>query len=118
MDDNKFIAIMDKLSEVGERTARIEAKQDVMDMRLSSIEVEDQRQNKLLDEHIEGTVQNREAIKNEKERREALAGAHDKLKVRVENLETPHKIKKVIFQYIMWIALVGGGIATILLLFK
>lgn len=117
MDDNKFLAIMDKLSEVGERTARIEATQDAMNCRLGKIEDEDAKQNELLAEHIEGTIQNREAIKNETARREALANAHDKLKSRVEVLEQPASAKKWIMDNVMWLVLIASGIATVLVLF-
>lgn len=118
MEDNKFLAIMNKLTEVSERTARIETKQEAIECRLGKIEEEDARQNDLLDAHIEGTVQNREAIKNETSRREALANAHEKLKGRVDRLELSPKVKKFLSDKIMWIALVAGGIAAVLLLFK
>lgn len=118
MEDNKFLALMNKLTEVSERTARIETKQEAIECRLGKIEEEDAQQNKLLAEHIEGTIQNRQAIQNEKERREALANAHEKLKGRVDRLETAPKVKKFLADKIMWIALVAGGIAAVLLLFK
>jgi len=118
MEDQKYAALMNKLIEVSERTVRIETKQESVDRRLSEIEKEDARQNDLLAEHIAGTVENRKQIQNEKERREALASAHEKLKGRVERLETTPKVKKFLADRIMWIALVAGGIAAVLLLFK
>lgn len=111
MDDNKFIAIMDKLSEVGERTARIETKQSAVENRLTSIEQD-------LSVHIKGTVVNTERLNIEISHREALADAHKNLKGRVEKLEIPVKAIAWIKSRILWISMVGGGIATILYLFK
>src|SRR5579872_2856939 len=107
MDDDKFLAIMGKLSEVGERTARIETKQVAAEDRLGKIEGD-------LKEHIKGTVINAERLNIEIQHREMLAEAHAKLKNRVEKLEIPQKVIQFLKSRIMWIALAGAGIVAIL----
>lgn len=117
MEDSKYIVLLEKLSEIGERTARIEAKQESVDRRLSSMEEQDHTQNRLLAEHIEGTVQNREAIKYLNTRKDQMKEAHDSLKSRVELLEKPATAFQFFKENILWVSAVIGGIAAFLMLF-
>lgn len=93
--DDKLILILDKISEVNERQARIETKMEGMSAEIKEIKVEDTEQNRLLAEHIQGTVANTERLNLEIQNRKDLES-------RVTTLETPGKFAKAIHSAIMW----------------
>jgi hypothetical protein len=61
-NDDKFLNILEKLSEIGERTARMEVTTQVISRDLEVIKAEDRKQNDLLDTHIQGTVANTQRL--------------------------------------------------------
>lgn len=69
-NDDKFIMILDKLSNIGERTARMEVQNDSLIKDVAKIKEEDVTQNKLLAEHIQGTVANTDRLNLEIKARE------------------------------------------------
>lgn len=65
--------IFEKLTEVSERCARIEVELGSVKEDIRDIKIEDSKQNKLLAEHIAGTITNRERLELEiKNREDAL----------------------------------------------
>jgi hypothetical protein len=81
-DDDKLFIILDKLSNISERTARMEAHNDQMRKDIQFIKEEDSRQNQLLDKHIAGTVANTERLNLEIAARKDL----EKRVVKVEKI--------------------------------
>lgn len=69
-NDEKFLTILEKISEIGERTARMEVTTINMGRDLEVIKIEDRKQNELLDKHIQGTVANTERLNLEIKARE------------------------------------------------
>lgn len=110
--NSKLLVLLDKISEISERTARMEVTQDHMkqdlDRMKDDIEVikkEDAVQNQLLAEHIAGTVANTNRLELEIKARQDLEARISKLE------ETPKFLSftKKIAQYVAII--VGAAIA-------
>lgn len=101
--DNKFMIILDKISEISERTARMEVQQESMRSDISEIKEEDRKQNDLLDEHIRGTVTNTERLNLEIETRKDLVD-------RVEKLEKVPQFLKSIYKLFGFVAVPIGVI--------
>jgi hypothetical protein len=95
--DDKLFVILEKLSGIGERTARMEAQNDHMRKDLETIKIEDGRQNQLLAEHIQGTVTNTERLNLE-------ITARQELEKRVVKIEKPISVHKIL----TYVALVIG----------
>lgn len=96
VDDQKFIAIMDKISEVSERTARIEERQKIQGEDLAKVKEQDEIQNKLLAEHIAGVRATNERLNVEIQERKDVSARVSKL----EELPNFFKSGKAILVYI------------------
>lgn len=104
--DDKFLMILEKLSDIGERTARMEADQNNMKENLKEVMRQDDIQNQLLAEHIQGVKTANARLDNEIKVRETLES-------RVEKLEEPSQFLATAKKYVLYIAAVGGAIAAI-----
>ncbi len=109
MSDYKFI--LEKLTEIGERTARIETDLSNVKEDVSNIKDQDEIQNRLLAEHIAGTITNRDRLGIEIKNREDLA-------IRVSTLETLPNFLKLSKRYIIQIVSLGGALFAIFEWFK
>lgn len=100
--------ILRKLTEVSERCARIEADISTMKENIKEVRDQDFEQNKLLAEHIAGTVSNRERLEIEKRtRQDQLKNINSRL-VKVEFFPNFLRSLRTV---ILWI----GGSAVALL---
>lgn len=108
-NDDKFILLLDKLSEIGERTVRMETEQKNMKDDLEEVKRQDVLQNQLLDEHIRGVELAHSRLDNEIKIRETLQSAQTEIKSRVESLEVTPKFFKSIYSILMY----AGGIIGI-----
>ena len=108
--DDKFIILLEKISDISERTARMEAVQETMKESIEQIKKEDALQNQLLAEHIQGTVTNRERLEVEIKNRQGL-------EQRVVKLEEPQKFFSVLKKIAVYIAAIAGAILSIKKLF-
>ena len=119
--DGMLLKILEKISEVSERTSRIEARCEIMEEDIKHIKAEDAEQNRLLAEHIRGVKQNAERLNLEQEARRAQdAKMEAKLKVqnsRLENLEEPQKARKYLAKVATWVTTVATAIAALTKLF-
>ena len=108
--DDKFLKILDKISEVNERTIRLETKVETIEKDIDHIKVEDARQNELLDEHIQGVKTNTGRLELEKAARleEQLL-----LKSRVDELEEIPKFLKSFKKVMMYLAAIAGAGLTL-----
>lgn len=104
------IKIYDKIVEVSERLAKIEAIQDSVNSRLEKIETQDQVQNNLLADHIKGVRLTNVRLDEEKKLREL---AEKELDLRVKTLETVPNFFKTLKLIVLYIAPVGAGIIAI-----
>lgn len=109
-NDDKFILLLDKLSEIGERTVRMETEQKNMKEDLEEIKRQDDVQNDLLAQHIEGVKTAQARLDNEIKVREMLQSGHHELTSRVEALEATPKFFKSLKSILMY---VGAIIAII-----
>jgi hypothetical protein len=107
--DDKFILLLDKLSEIGERTVRMETEQKNMKDDLEEVKRQDILQNQLLDEHIRGVELAHSRLDNEIKVRESIQLAQTEIKGRVESLEVTPKFFKSIYSILMY----AGGIIGI-----
>jgi hypothetical protein len=113
-NDDNLLLILGKLSEISERTARIETKQEYMQADIETIKVEDARQNVLLAEHIQGTVTNRQRLNLEIKAREDVERAQAELTSRVSKLEEAPKFLENLKKYAKWITVVAGAILVLI----
>jgi hypothetical protein len=113
-NDDNLLLILGKLSEISERTARIETKQEYMQADIETIKVEDARQNVLLAEHIQGTVTNRQRLNLEIKAREDVERAQLELASRVSKLEEAPKFLENLKKYAKWITVVAGAILVLI----
>lgn len=105
--DDKMLILLEKISEVSERTARIEERQTIMQQDVNSIKLEDAEQNRLLAEHIAGVRTNQARLDVEIENRRQLES-------RVDKLEEPSKFLITLKKYAIYIVVVGGALAAII----
>lgn len=113
-DDNKFnILLLEKISEIGERTARMEVSQSNMKDDLEEVKRQDVRQNELLAEHILGVQTAHARLDNEIEVRKSLEMIQLNLQSRVEVLEEAPKFLSNLKKYLIYIAAVGGAVMAI-----
>lgn len=113
-NDDKFILILEKLSDIGERTARIEVEQKNANTRLEKIESHDEVQNQLLAEHIRGVETANSRLDNEIEIRRTLETEQALLKSRVTVLEEPKKFLIQVKQIALYIAAISGAVLAIM----
>lgn len=113
-DDNKFLLILEKLSDISERTARMEVEQKNMKEDLEEVRKQDSVQNQLLAEHIKGVETQAQRLDNEIQTRKLMEEEQKSIKSRVEKLEEPKKFLSTAQKYLVWVAAVGGAIAAIL----
>lgn len=111
--DEHVIILLDKISEIGERTARMEVEQKNMREDLDEIKKQDLIQNDLLDEHIKGVNTANARLDNEIKVRKTMELEQDLLKQKVEKLEEPSKFLETFKKYLLYIAAVGGAGAAI-----
>lgn len=112
--DDKLILILEKLSTIGERTARMEVEQQNMKEDLEEVKRQDVHQNTLLAEHIKGVETAQLRLDNEILARRAIEASQADLKSRVEKLEEPKKFLVNLKSYLLYIAATGGAILAIL----
>lgn len=112
--DDNLLKILEKVSEISERTARIETKQEYMQGDIEKIKLEDSHQNKLLAEHIAGTETNRQRLDVEIKAREAVERVQKTLADRIEKLEEAPKFFSTLKKYSKWVAVVAGGVLAAL----
>lgn len=113
-NDDKFILILEKLSDIGERTARMEVEQKNTNSRLEKIEKQDDIQNQLLAEHIQGVETANARLDNEIKARQGIESEQAKLKSRVDVLEEPKKFLMQVKQIALYIAAISGAILAIM----
>ena len=113
-NDEKFILILEKLSDIGERTARMETEQSNMKEDLAEVKRQDSVQNRLLEEHIRGVETAQRRLDNEILIRGTLENTQNDLKSRVEKLEEPHKFLIQVKQIALWIAAISGAVLAIM----
>jgi SPX domain protein involved in polyphosphate accumulation len=101
-NDQKFSIILEKLSEVGERIAKVEVTTQLMSKDLDVIKAEDRLQNTLLDTHIQGTIANTSRLNLEIEARE-------KFDARLKKVEKIPQFMSSLYKVASYIAL-GVGI--------
>jgi hypothetical protein len=99
--DDKLITVLEKISEVSERTARIEVQLTTVKQHVDAIQEQDIKQNELLAEHIQGTVANTERLNLEIEARKSFES-------RVEKLEKIPQYVKTSYQILMYLGVVVG----------
>lgn len=110
---DKFILILDKLSDIGERTARMEAKQENIIEDLREVKRQDNIQNNLLAIHIKGVETAHARLENEIIIRKSVELAQLEIKNRVDRLEEPNKFFETLKKYAMYIIAVGGAAVMI-----
>ena len=112
-NDDKFVTILEKLSDISERTARMEVEQSYMKQDLDEVKRQDVTQNQLLAEHIKGVATANARLDNEILARKAAQMEQDQLKSRVDALEEPNKFFATLKKYLLYIAAVGGAASII-----
>lgn len=105
-DEKLLLTILEKITDISERTARMEVEQKHMKDDLEEVKKQDDVQNKLLAEHIQGVKTANARLDNEIKVREQMEG-------RLVKLEEPSKFLKLLKKYILYIAAVGGAVAAI-----
>lgn len=112
--DDKFILLLDRISEVSERTARIEAELSNVKNDVEGINYQDAIQNKLLEEHIRGVHTANERLSNEIEARKLIQAQQESLQTRIVSLEEAPKFRATLKQYLIGIGGIAGAIVAIL----
>lgn len=112
--DDKFLLILEKLSDIGERTARMEVSQSNMKEDLEEVKRQDTIQNQLLAEHIKGVETAQLRLDNEILARKSIEQAQNDLKSRVDTLEEPKKFLMQIKQIALYIAAISGAVLAIM----
>lgn len=117
-NNDKFLLILDKLSDISERTARMEVNQDNMKEDLEEVKRQDVTQNQLLAEHIKGVETAQARLDNEIQARKLLQEEQINLKSRVALLEEAPKFRATLKQYLIGIGGVAGAMVAIFKLLK
>lgn len=117
-NNDKFLLILDKLSDISERTARMEVNQDNMKEDLEEVKRQDVTQNALLAEHIKGVETAQARLDNEIQARKLLQEEQINLKSRVALLEEAPKFRATLKQYLIGIGGVAGAMVAIFKLLK
>lgn len=112
-----LLKIFEKLSEVSDRTSRIETRCSVMEEDIRHIKAEDAEQNRLLAEHIQGVKQNAQRLTLEQEARRAHDQKLDlKLKAqdeRLKSIEVVPKFFQVLKTVALYVTTIGGAVAIV-----
>jgi hypothetical protein len=114
--DNKsfLISILEKLSEVSERTIRMEVEQTNMKEDLEQVKLQDVRQNQLLAEHIAGVQTAQARLDNEISARKLIQEEQTLLKSRVAALEEDPKFRATLKQHIITIGAVSAAVVALI----
>jgi hypothetical protein len=104
--DDKFILILDKMTEISERTAKIEQRCNSIEDSVKEIKEEDKEQNRLLAEHILGTTTNKERLEIEIQNRQQLEH-------RIRKLEKIPNFLSTLKMIVVYSAAIIGGIGGI-----
>lgn len=110
-DKELQILLLEKITEVSERTARMEVEQSHMKSALEEVQKQDIEQNKLLADHIQGVKTANARLDNEIEVRQ-------KLESRVVSLEEGPKFRATAKQYLVGIGAIAAALVAILKLMK
>lgn len=108
--DDQFRMILEKMTEIGERTARIETRVESVERAVEYIKEEDAVQNNLLAEHIAGVRTNRKRLELEKQER---LQSFEQLGRRVDSLEAVPKFLTSLKKVMLYLAAIAGSILTI-----
>lgn len=117
-NDDKFLIILEKLSNINERTARMEVEQKNMKEDLEEVKRQDVHQNELLAEHIRGVETAQLRLDNEILVRRSLENTTNELRSRVSALEEAPKFRATLKQYLLGIGGVAGAMVAIFKLLK
>lgn len=118
--NDNYIKILEKMTEVSTGLARVETKVENLEKDVNYIKIEDKRQNELLAEHIAGVKTNSQRLDNEIELRNSLLSQHEvlsedryqKLNNRLGRIEfIPNTFKNLSKIIISIGALAGAGYA-------
>lgn len=113
-NDDRFVLILEKLSNINERTARMEVEQKNIKEDLEEVRRQDVHQNQLLAEHIKGVETANARLNNEISIREILQFNQTELKSRVEKLEEPKKFLMHVKQIALYIAAIAGAVLAVM----
>lgn len=117
MADDKYIILLDKMSEVAIQTGVIIQRCDSIERELTQIHEEDRRTNQLMDEHILGVKTNAERLNVEKELRQdaikKLEDEKDSLDLRLEQLEKYPQFIKSLKTVAIYVTAIGGAVIMV-----
>lgn len=102
--------LLEKMTEVAERTARVETKVDFLKEGLEKVEAQDLIQNRLIDEHIAGVKSLHKIIEIESAKFEVYKQETD---ARLQKIETPYKFIQINKAALLWIGGVCSALAGI-----
>jgi hypothetical protein len=117
-DKNHFLLVLEKISEIGERTARMEVEQKNIKEDLEEVKIQDVKQNELLAEHIAGVKAAHARLENEIRVRELLEAEQRSIKSRVDKLEEAPRFRSSLKQYLLGLGGIAASIVTILKILK
>jgi septal ring factor EnvC (AmiA/AmiB activator) len=112
-NDDKFITIIESLSDIRERLVRMEVEQTHSKQDLEELKTQDHIQNQLLAEHIRGVNTANARLDNEILIRKSLELKQTELENKIEKLEEPNKFLATLKKYLLYIAAVGGAATAI-----
>lgn len=117
VDDDKYITILEKISDVSVQTAKIDQRCNSIEKELVQIHKEDQRTNKLLEEHMLNTKTNTERLSVEVEARKELMSRseyqQEGLDRRLEDLEKYPQFFKSVKTIALYVSAIGGAIIIV-----
>jgi xylose isomerase len=116
--DDKFLLLLEKISEISERTVRMETEQKNMKEDLEEVKRQDIKQNELLAEHIAGVDTQAKRLDNEIEIRKSIQEETMSIKSRVERLEEAPKFRATMKQYIIFAATLLSALVAVAKLLK
>ncbi len=115
--DDKYIAILEKISEVSVQTGRIDQRCDFIEKELTQIHTEDQRTNKLLEEHMLNTKTNTDRlsleIETRKEQSDKAEREKESMDKRLESLEKYPQFFKSVKTIALFVSAIGGAIIIV-----
>lgn len=106
-NDDKFLMILDKLTDISERSARMEVEQQYMRNDIEKVKDQDEVQNKLLAEHIANSHAAHQRLDVNQKMLETFES-------RIKSLEEPRTFLNLFKKYLLWLAAVGGAILAII----
>lgn len=117
-DNESFLLLLEKVSDISERCIRIETKMEAVEKDVEIIKNEDRIQNELLAEHIQGTIINTQRMELEIQQRKVLESKVGQSEDRISKLEETPKFLSKLKKVLVYIVTVGGAIMAILAWFK